>query len=83
VGVRIRGEPTRDTAETFIHKWSDTRGVRPPESKAYAVLNDFEQSISIGVLDAFRNSIEYSIEYSPCLGAAAQKWSRNLRLEVL
>ena len=47
--------PTRDTAEAFIYKWSDTREVRPPESKAYAVLNDFEHSISPGMLDAFRN----------------------------
>jgi len=47
--------PTRDTAEAFIYKWNDTREVRSPESKAYAILNDFEQSISGGVLDAFRN----------------------------
>jgi hypothetical protein len=47
--------PTRDTAESFIHAWSDTRQVRPSESKAYAVLNDAEQSISGGVMDAFRN----------------------------
>jgi hypothetical protein len=52
--VQTINRPTRDTAEAFIYKWSDTRGVRPPESKAYAVLND-EQSISGGVLDAFRN----------------------------
>jgi hypothetical protein len=62
--------PTRDTAEAFIYKWSDTREVRPPKSKAYAVLNDFEQSISGGVLDAFRN---YQIQPVP--------WSR--RTEVV
>jgi hypothetical protein len=33
----------------------DTRQVRPPQSKAYAVLNDNEQSISGGVMEAFRN----------------------------
>src|SRR5260370_25492414 len=47
--------PTRDSAEAFIYAWSDTREVRPPESKAYAVLNDLEQSVSVGVIDAFRN----------------------------
>lgn len=31
------------------------RQVRAPESKAYAILNDSEQRISGGVLDAFRN----------------------------
>src|ERR1700691_4797087 len=53
--VHAINRPTRDTAEAFIYKWSDTREVRPPESKAYAVLNDSEQAISGGVLDAFRN----------------------------
>ncbi len=47
--------PTRDNAEAFIYAWSDTRQVRLPESKAFAVLNDVEQTISGGVLDAFRN----------------------------
>lgn len=47
--------PTRDTAESFILAWLDTRQVRPAESRAYAVLNDNEQPVSGGVLDAFRN----------------------------
>jgi len=47
--------PTRETAEAFIYKWTDTREVRPPDSKAYAVLNDVEQQVPGGVLDAFRN----------------------------
>lgn len=54
--------PTRDSAEAFIYAWSDTREVRPPESKAYALLNDVEQSISGGVLEAFRN---YQIQPVP------------------
>lgn len=53
--VQAINRPTRDTAEAFIHAWGDTREVRPPDSKAYAILNDVEQSISVGVLDAFRN----------------------------
>jgi hypothetical protein len=64
--VQAINRPTRDTAEAFIYKWSDTREVRPPESKAYAVLNDFELAISGGVLDAFRN---YHIQPVP--------WSRR------
>jgi hypothetical protein len=50
--------PTRDTAEAFIYKWTDTREVRPVDSKAYAVLNDIDQPIPSGVIDAFR---DYSI----------------------
>lgn len=53
--VQAVNRPTRDNAEAFIYAWNDTRQVRPPESKAYAVLNDSEHSISVGVLDAFRN----------------------------
>src|SRR5439155_122220 len=44
--------PTRETAEAFIYKWTDTREVRPVDSKAYAILNDTEQPVSGGVLDA-------------------------------
>jgi hypothetical protein len=47
--------PTRDNAEAFIYAWSDTHEVRSPESKAYAVLNDVEQPISGGVIEAFRS----------------------------
>jgi hypothetical protein len=50
--------PTRETAQSFIYAWADTQKVRSPESKAYAVLNDVEQTISGGVMDALRN---YSI----------------------
>jgi len=54
--------PTRDTAESFIMAWLDTRQVRPADSRAYAVLNDIEQIISVGVFDAFRS---YQIQPLP------------------
>ena len=54
--------PTRDNAESFIYAWGDTRQVRAPESRAYAILNDAEQAVSGGVLDAFRN---YEIQAVP------------------
>jgi hypothetical protein len=53
--IQAINRPTRDSAETFIHAWTDTREVRSPESKAYAVLNDTEQLVPSGVMDAFRN----------------------------
>jgi len=53
--VQAINRPTRDSAESFIHAWSDTRDVRPPESKAYALLNDADQPVSGSVMDAFRN----------------------------
>ncbi len=52
--VQAINRPTRDSALLFINAWSDTRQVRAPDSKAYAILND-EQSISGGVVEALRN----------------------------
>jgi Domain of unknown function DUF1829/Domain of unknown function DUF1828 len=60
--VQAINRPTPVNTEAFIFAWSDTREVRPRESKAYAVLNDAEQSISGGVVDAFRN---YQIQPVP------------------
>src|SRR5258708_7667218 len=51
--VQAITRPTRDTALSFINAWTDTRQVRPPESKAYAVLNDTEQPLSGSVIEAF------------------------------
>jgi hypothetical protein len=62
--IQAINRPTRDYAEAFIHAWTDTREVRPPDSKAYAVLNDAEQSISGGVLDAFRNYRIHPVPWS-------------------
>jgi len=70
--VQAINRPTRDTAEAFIYKWSDTREVRPRDSKAYAVLNDFEQSISGGVLDAFRNYQIHPVPWSHRAGVVAE-----------
>jgi hypothetical protein len=52
--VQAINRPTRDSGLLFINAWGDTRQVRQPESKAYAVLND-EQPVSAGVIDALRN----------------------------
>ena len=62
--VQTISRPTRDTAEAFIYKWSDTREVRPPDSKAYAVLNDLAQPVSGGVMDAFRNYQIWPVPWS-------------------
>jgi len=54
--IKAINRPTRQGAEAFIYAWTDTREVRPPESKAYALLNDTdEERVSPDVLDAFRN----------------------------
>jgi hypothetical protein len=65
--LQATNRPTRDTAESFIHAWSDTRQVWAPESRAYAILNDTEGAIPGGVMDAFRN---YTIHPVPWGGRA-------------
>lgn len=47
--------PSKDTAEAAAFKWIDTRDVRSPDSRAYALLNDQEQRVPQGVLDALSN----------------------------
>lgn len=47
--------PSRETAQAIAFAWIDTREVRAPDSKAYALLNDSEQALSTGVLDALKN----------------------------
>jgi len=53
--VKAISRPYRDTAQAMAFSWIDTKEVRPPESRAYAILNDSEHLISESVLDAIRN----------------------------
>lgn len=53
--LRAISRPSRDTAQAMAFSWIDTKEVRPPESRAYAVLNDSEHPISESILDAMRN----------------------------
>lgn len=45
----------KDTAESFVFAWLDTKEAREPESRAYALLNDTEQTVSADVQDALRS----------------------------
>jgi len=47
--------PTKDAAQRTVFAWIDTKEVRPPDSKAYALLNDGEHPVAAAVVDAFRN----------------------------
>ena len=53
--LRTINRPSRDTASAMAFSWVDTREVRSPETRAYAILNDSEQAVSENVLDAIRN----------------------------
>lgn len=53
--VRTINRPNRDTAQSVVLSWIDTRDVRSPESRAYALLNDTERSVSPAVEEALRS----------------------------
>ena len=53
--IRAINRPTRDNALLMVQAWIDTREVRSPDSKAYAFLNDSEQTVSSSVSDALES----------------------------
>lgn len=58
--------PGRETAQVLAFSWIDTKEVRALDSKAYAILNDTEHSVSAPILDAL-----VSYEVKPVL------WSKR------
>lgn len=53
--IQAINRPSRDTAQSVVLSWVDTKEVRSPDSRAYALLNDSEQSVSSAVVDALRS----------------------------
>lgn len=53
--IQTINKPSRETAQVVAFSWIDTKEVRPPDSRAFAFLNDTEQTPSVAVLDALRN----------------------------
>ena len=53
--VQTINRPNRDTAQSVVLSWIDTKEVRSPEARAYALLNDSEYSVSSGVEEALRS----------------------------
>lgn len=50
--LRVINRPDRQAAQTVAFAWHDTREVRPPQSRAYAILNDRDRRVQGSVLDA-------------------------------
>jgi len=50
--VQTINRPSRDTAQAVVLAWIDTKEVRAPSSRAYALLNDSDHSVSPSVVDA-------------------------------
>lgn len=47
--------PRREAAQAIAFAWLDTKDARPPESRAFALLNDTEHAVPTDVMDALRN----------------------------
>ena len=52
---RSLNRPDRNTAQTVAFAWLDTKGVRDPDSIAYAIINDADKSVPPSVDKALRN----------------------------
>ena len=53
--VQTMSRPSRDAATLLAFAWLDTKEVRPPASKAFALLNDQQQEVHPDVVDALRS----------------------------
>jgi hypothetical protein len=62
--LRAISKPRREAAQAMTFAWIDTKEVRPPESRAYAILNDSEHPISESVIDAMRSYDVQPIRWS-------------------
>jgi hypothetical protein len=70
--LRAVARPNRDTAQALAFSWIDTKEVRPPDSRAYAILNDSEQPVSAAVLDAMENYAVRPVLWSGREGVRAE-----------
>jgi len=63
--LKAINNPSRNTTESLIHAWSDTRTSRgDPDARAYALLNDGQNKIPSGVPDALKNYAITSLPWS-------------------
>lgn len=53
--MRAMSNPNRDSAESFLLAWQDTKNTRNIDSTAIAILNDQEHKISPSVMTAINN----------------------------
>lgn len=53
--LQLINRPSRDSAQSVVLSWIDTREVRSPASRAFALLNDSDQPASQAVIDALRS----------------------------
>ena len=52
--LKAINDPNRTTAQVFAFAWIDTKEVRPPNARAYALLNDSQKKVPSAVIDALQ-----------------------------
>lgn len=53
--IQTINNPSKDSAESLVFKWLDTRETRPKDSRLYAFMNDMNEKIPASILNAFTN----------------------------
>ena len=71
--VRTINQPNRDSAQSLVFSWIDTRGTRPQQSRAYAMLNDDSRPTATNVEKALQR---YGI--SPISWSKREEWREEL-----
>lgn len=71
--IRAINSPDRSNAESFAFAWIDTREARAKEAKAFAIVNDQENSVAPAFLDTLR-----SYEIEPLLWGKREEFLEKL-----
>ncbi len=53
--IKTINNPNRGSADRFVIEWLDTKDTRPDNSRAYAIINDFDRNVPGGVIEALEN----------------------------
>ena len=62
--IKAITQPNRDAVQSAIMSWLDTKEVRPPDSKFYALINDTERETSPSIITALRKYDVTPIKWS-------------------
>lgn len=62
--VKAINQPNRQTVQTMVFAWGDTKENRTPDSRAYALLNDTERQVAENAMAALREYDVHGISWS-------------------
>lgn len=53
--LQVMNQPSKSNVEQLLFSWSDTKSVRPDNSKLFAVINDVDQKLSSTIIQSLEN----------------------------